>query len=117
LIFGFGVVGGEIDVIRLSNALKGIAQAVSRILKLLLINVHAGGREIQPDDLGGQPLEARGAFVVPVAEMIAVLNPFAAVRQNRADFYTNTVRSGVYLINWWDKWHRNVRPGCRKIDL
>lgn len=67
----------------LKTAIRGPAGRAG----LLLINIHAGGREIQPDDLGGQPLEVRGAFVVPVAEMIAVLNPFAAVLQNRADLF------------------------------
>ena len=33
------------------------------------------------------------------------------------DFYTNNVRSGVFLINQWDKQHQNFRPECRKINL
>ena len=36
-------------------------------------------------------MEARGAFVVSIAEMITVLNPFATVLQNRADFFGERV--------------------------
>jgi hypothetical protein len=41
-----------------------------------------------------------GAFVVPVAEMIAVLNPFAGRRKHLADFYTNWVSPVSMFMKW-----------------
>ena len=52
---------------------------------LLLINADAGGREVEPDQAGGEKAKVGGRFGLFIAEMITVLDEFARGRQHGTD--------------------------------
>jgi len=61
-------------------------------------------------------LEVRGAFVVPIAKMIAVLHPLAGRRKHLADFYTNLAGPGVYSMEAAGQTVREHQTGTAAKD-
>ena len=55
----------------------------------LPVNIHAGGRQVEPDDFGGVKLKAERAARMAVANVVAVLHPFAGGSGGRQICYTD----------------------------
>ena len=65
---------------------------------LLLENADAGGREIQPDNFGGEQAEIFTATRTVFHDLIGVLHPAATRFKDAADFFGKFVRFGFREI-------------------
>jgi hypothetical protein len=87
-----------------------------RISDLLLINAHAGWREVEPNPMGSHPTEMIIQLRTLIQQMVAVLDELAAFRQESPDFPGEIIGNNRPEVEQWQTRHHRGDP-CAWADM